>query len=145
MSRLDAAHHALVTRLAALRVPRIVGEPDGADIRTLADHMIEVADGVDAYMEAIGRELAANAPCAVDFALFKRPLFAAIDGNALFEAHRIADRLDEDRRDLARPVRAQAYGNGGLGYRADADPAPVAGSPIAAGTPASLSSGAKVT
>ena len=37
MSRLERAHHALVTRLAALRVPRIVGEPDGADIRTLAD------------------------------------------------------------------------------------------------------------
>ena len=62
MSRLERAHHALVARLAALRVPRIVGEPDGADIRTLADHMIEVADGVDAYMEAIGRDLAANAP-----------------------------------------------------------------------------------
>src|SRR5580700_11000574 len=102
---LDAAHHALVTRLAALRVPHIVGEPDGADIRTLADHMIEVADGVDAYMEAIGRELAANAPCAVDAALFKRPLFAAIDGNALFEAHRIADRLDAERQDLTRPAR----------------------------------------
>jgi hypothetical protein len=108
MSRLDAAHHALVTRLAALRVPRIFGEPDGADIRTLADHMIEVADGVDAYMEAIGRELAANAPCAVDTALFNRPLFAAIDGNALFEAHRIADRLDADRRDFARAARAPA-------------------------------------
>jgi hypothetical protein len=139
MSRLEAAHHALVTRLAALRVPRIVGEPDGADIRNLADHMIEVADGVDAYMEAIGRELAANAPCAVDKALFKRPLFAAIDGNALFEAHRIAERLDDERRDLARPVRAQAYGVGGLGYRAVADSDPVAGSPV------SPPSGAKVT
>ena len=105
MSRLEQAHHALVTRLAALRVPRIVGEPDGADIRTLADHMVEVADGVDAYMEAIGRELAANAPCPVDAALFSRPLFSAIDGNALFEAHRIADRLDAERHDLTRPVR----------------------------------------
>ena len=73
MSRLERAHHVLVARLAALRVPRIVGEPDGADIRTLADHMIEVADGVDAYMEAIGRELAANAPCPVGAALFDRP------------------------------------------------------------------------
>jgi hypothetical protein len=108
MSRLEAAHHALITRLAALRVPRIVGEPDGADIRTLADHMIEIADGVDAYMEAIGRELAANAPCAVDAALFDRPLFAAIDGNALFEAHRIADRLDAERGALEHPARARA-------------------------------------
>jgi hypothetical protein len=106
MSRLERAHHALVTRLAALRVPRIVGEADGADIRTLADHMIEVADSVDAYIEAIGRELSANAPCAVDAALFTRPLFAAIDGNALFEAHRVADRLDEDRHDLAQPAGA---------------------------------------
>jgi hypothetical protein len=104
MSRLERAHHALVARLAAFRVPRIVGEADGADIRTLADHMIEVADGVDAYMEAIGRELAANAPCSVDAVLFERPLFAAIDGNA-FEAHRIADRLDGDRDDLT-PARA---------------------------------------
>jgi hypothetical protein len=135
MSRLDAAHHALITRLAALRVPRIVGEPDGADIRTLADHMIEVADGVDAYMEAIGRELAANAPCAVDTALFKRPLFAAIDGNALFEAHRIADRLDENRRDLAPPL--QTYG---VGYPAIADCEPLTGSSAAPPL-----SGAKVT
>jgi|ERR1043166_107112 hypothetical protein len=119
MSRLDAAHHALVTRLAALRVPRIVGEPDGADMRTLADHMIEVADAVDAYMEAIGRELAANAPCPIDTALFKRPLFAAIDGNALFEAHRIADRLDAERGDFAQPARAQTYAAGvGADYRA---------------------------
>jgi hypothetical protein len=107
MSGLESAHHALVARLAALRVPRIVGEPDGADIRTLADHMIDVADGVDAYMAAIGRELAANAPCAVDAALFERPLFAAIDGNALFETHRIADRLDGDRDDLMPPARAR--------------------------------------
>jgi hypothetical protein len=109
MSRsLDGAHHALITRLAALRVPRIVGEPDGADIRNLADHMIEVADGVDAYMEAIGRELAANAPCAVDTDLFSRPLFAALDGNALFEAHRVADRIDADQRDAAPAMRARA-------------------------------------
>jgi hypothetical protein len=99
MRNLDAAHHALVTRLAALRVPRVFGDADGADIRNLADHMIEVADGVDAYMEAIGRELGANAPCAVDQTLFVRPLFAAIDGNALYEAHRIADRIDADRCD----------------------------------------------
>ena len=145
MSRLDAAHHALITRLAALRVPRIVGEPDGADIRNLADHMIEVADGVDAYMEAIGRELTANAPCAVDTALFKRPLFAAIDGNALFEAHRIADRLDEERRVLAPPVQAREYEVGRLGYRAVADCEPVASSSVAAGSPASPPSGAKVT
>jgi hypothetical protein len=141
MSRLDAAYHALVTRLAALRVPRIVGEPDGADIRTLADHMIEVADGVDAYMEAIGRELAANAPCAVDAALFKRPLFAAIDGNALFEAHRIADRLDADRGDLARPPRAQTCGAEGLA----ADYSAVAESEPAIRSPVSPASGAKVT
>ena len=109
MSRgLELAHHALITRLAALRLPRIVGEADGADIRSLADHMIEVADGVDAYMEAIGRELAANAPCPVDVALFRRPLFAAIDGNALFEAHRIADRIDADQHDLVSAMRAPA-------------------------------------
>ena len=126
MSRLDAAHHALVTRLAALRMPRIFGEPDGADIRTLADHMIEVADGVDAYMEAIGRELAANAPCAVDTALFRRPLFAAIDGNALFEAHRIAERLDADRSEFARPARAHVFVVGGIerDYPAAADAEP---------------------
>jgi hypothetical protein len=134
MSRLEAAHHALITRLAALRVPRIVGEADGADIRLLADHMIEVADGVDAYMEAIGRELAANAPCAVESALFKRPLFAAIDGNALFEAHRVADRLDADRRDLAPPACRQTYG-----YRAAADSEPATRASV------SPAAGAKVT
>jgi hypothetical protein len=141
MSRLDAAHHALITRLAALRVPRVVGEPDGADIRTLADHMIEVADGIDAYMEAIGRELAANAPCAVDIALFKRPLFAAIDGNALFEAHRIADRLDAERGDCARRARphTRVVGGVGPGYPAVADSEPRTRASV------SPASGAKVT
>ena len=105
---LERAHHALITRLAALRVPRVVGEPDGADIRGIADHMIEVADGVDAYMEAIGRELAANSPCAVDVALFRQPLFAAIDGNALFEAHRIADRVDAEQHDALPAMSAPA-------------------------------------
>ena len=141
MSRLERAHHALVAWLAALWVPRIVGEPDGADIRTLADHMIEVADGVDAYMEAIGRELAANAPCAVDTALFNRPLFAAIDGNALFEAHRIADRLDADRRDFAQAARARAafvVGEVARNYPAAADAEPETRS-------ASSVPGAKVT
>jgi hypothetical protein len=70
--------------------------------QNLADHLIEVADGVDADLEAIGRELDANAPCAVDTALFARPLFAAIDGNALFEAHRIADALDDNQRAMMR-------------------------------------------
>jgi hypothetical protein len=35
----------------------------------------------------------------VDKTLFARPLFAAIDGNALYEAHRVADRLAEERRE----------------------------------------------
>jgi len=100
MSRnLDISHQAMVARLAALRVPHIVGAADGADLRNLADHMIEVADAVDGYMEAIGRELKANAPCAIDRSLFVRPLYCAIDGNALHEMHRVADLLDEDRRD----------------------------------------------
>ena len=94
---LDRAHQAMVARLAALRVPHIVGEADGPDLRNLADHMIEVADAVDAYMEAIGGELRANAPCDIDRSLFVRPLYCAIDGNALYEMHRVADLLDEGR------------------------------------------------
>ena len=98
---LDLSHQAMVARLAALRVPHIVGEADGPDLRNLADHMIEVADAVDGYMEAIGRELGANAPCEIDRSLFVQPLYCAIDGNALHEVHRVADRLDEDRRTSA--------------------------------------------
>jgi len=90
----------MVARLAALRVPHIVGEADAPDLRNLADHMIEVADAVDGYMEAIGRELKANAPCDIDRSLFVRPLYGAIDGNALYEMHRVADVLDEDRREI---------------------------------------------
>jgi hypothetical protein len=76
-------------------VPHIVGEPAGADVRALADYMIEIADALDPHFAAIGRELAANAPCPVDHELFRRPLFAALEGNALYEAHRIADRIDD--------------------------------------------------
>jgi hypothetical protein len=57
----------------------------------------------------------------------------------LFEAHRVADRLDADRRDLAPPAHTQTYGVGGLGYRAAAESEPATRSPL------SPASGAKVT
>lgn len=85
---LELAHMNLLTRMASLRVPRIVGSADAQDINAIGDHLIEAMDAMDAYVAAIGAEVASNSPRGVDRSLFDRPCFKAIDGNAL---HAIAD------------------------------------------------------
>jgi len=90
----------LVQRLAALRVPHIVGEADGADFRNLADHATEVAQAVDSYMRAIGREAATNT-VGFEETLFDHPCFGAIDGMGLHELHRHAEAIDDEQQEHA--------------------------------------------
>jgi hypothetical protein len=96
-SNLQVAHTQLIARLLSLRVPRIVGDADGPDVRALGDYAIEVADAVDVLVEAIGRETRSHAPagCPVDLDLFRRQLFKALEGNALFEISEVADAIEE--------------------------------------------------
>ena len=90
----------MVQRLAALRVPQSAGEGDGNDLRDLSDHMVQVADAVDSYFAAIGREVIMNSPIKIDAALFE-PVFDAIQGNALFEIDRAANARDAEYQDVA--------------------------------------------
>ena len=90
----------MVQRLAALRVPRIVGEADGHDLRNVREHLIEIADAVDAYVQAAGREVAANA-IGVDQEVFRQPMMLGLDGDVLCEITRAAEALDEEYQDVA--------------------------------------------
>lgn len=87
----------LLERLQSLQCPIIVGQADGEDMRRIADHMIEVANAVDAYFEAIGGVVASNSTVAINRGVFAHSVFQALDGNATFECHRAADALDEER------------------------------------------------
>jgi hypothetical protein len=100
-SNLQVAHTQLIARLLSLRVPRIVGEADGPDVRALSDLVVEVADAVDVYLEAIGREAGSHSPSGIDRSLFRKVLFGALEGNALHELHRIADEIDESQGAIA--------------------------------------------
>lgn len=93
----EASWRILLGRLEALRSPRIIGEPDGEDLRDIAEHMIEVADAIDTYFEQLGRMVQGNAPVKIDIKLFQHPCFDAIGGNATWEINRAAEALDEDR------------------------------------------------
>jgi hypothetical protein len=93
-SQIGIAHHQLIARLMSLRVPRIAGTADGPDIRALSDYLVEVADASDALVAAVGRELKAHAPSPVETALFERPFFKSLEGEALHEIATVADELD---------------------------------------------------
>ena len=92
----EASFRILLGRLDALRSPRILGEPDGDDMRDIGDHMIQVADAVDTYFEQLGRMVQSNAPVKIAQELFRSPCFDAIAGNAVFEVNRAAEALDQD-------------------------------------------------
>lgn len=93
----EASWRIFLGRLEALRSPRIIGEPDGDDLRSISDHMVQVADAVDTYFEQLGRMVQSNAPVKVAQELFRSPCFDAIAGNAVFEVNRAAEALDQER------------------------------------------------
>lgn len=93
----ESSFHMLIARIVSLRPPRIVGEPDGDDLRGVSNHMVEIADAVDAYFEQIGRMVQSNAPVKIEQKLFRDPCFQAIAGNAIFEIARVAEALDQER------------------------------------------------
>ena len=99
-SNLQAAHTQLVARLLSIRPPAIVGEADGPDIRALSDYLVAIADAVDPLIEAIGREAkshsCADHPVKFDAASFRKVIYAAIDGNATFTLHALAEAIDEN-------------------------------------------------
>jgi hypothetical protein len=92
---LETQFDALVNRLATLRPP-LTANTTSSEVRALADHLLEIAAAVDYYIGRVGRELAYNAPCAIESGLFVDQLRGALEGNATFEINRVADILAED-------------------------------------------------
>ena len=92
---LETQFDALVNRLATLRPP-LTANATSTEVRALADHLLEIASAIDYYIGRVGRELAYNAPCAIESGLFVDQLRGALEGNATFEINRVADILAED-------------------------------------------------
>ena len=87
--------------LCNTRLHRIVGEADAIDARQIADDGEHIAKHIaDPLWEAIGRHAADNFH-GVDIKLFQGQMFSAIDGNALYVLHKVADEIVESHRDDA--------------------------------------------
>jgi len=98
-SKLQAAHTEAIARLLSIRPPAIVGEADGPDILALSDYLVAIADAVDPLIEAIGCEAQAHScadhPVKFDAASFRKVVYGAIDGNATFTLHALAEAIEE--------------------------------------------------
>ena len=93
--------------LCNTRLHRVVGEADAIDARQIADDIEHIAKHVvDPLWEAIGRHAADNFH-GVDIKLFQGQMFSAIDGNALYVLHKVADEIVEIRRDDAAEMRRE--------------------------------------
>lgn len=79
--------------LASLRLSTIYGEPEAEDFLNYHDHCLDIANAIDPLIEAIGNE-AASASREIDRDLFERPLYSALDGNALFSLTQAAEQAD---------------------------------------------------
>jgi hypothetical protein len=98
---IGVARNLAVAKLAALTIPRIVGEADGPDLRALTDFLEAVWGAVDPLIEAVGREAQANATVKIGRDLYQHQLRGALEGSLTFEINRAADVLDEEQRDGA--------------------------------------------
>lgn len=85
MNTIQAAHSALIARLAELRPRPIPTYPDQEDWDTRNAHLQDVALAVDAYILAIGRDCASNVRGSFDLSLFTARLTNDLQGNATYE------------------------------------------------------------
>lgn len=94
---LTAAAHDAAIKLGNLRMTNIVGEGDDQDAESLIDDIEAIWNIVDPLLEKIGQYAADNFH-GVDIALFRNQLRSALEGNATFNLHEVAERIREDRR-----------------------------------------------
>lgn len=95
---LQAAHDAMVSKLAAIKPPRIYLDPDPDDFEAAAGYVADVARIMDEWHRAVGQEVASNAPAGLVFApVFQDAFRGATEGMSIFEITRAAEALKEER------------------------------------------------
>jgi len=96
LSPLQRAHSQMVAELSLLApsIPVLSADPDADEIRAFEPHMVKVAEAVDRYFAAIGRELHSHV-LGVDLDMFDLPCLKAISGNALYECQSAVEAVEE--------------------------------------------------
>ena len=80
------AHAALIAELARIQVPQISVYAESDEFEAVADYIRRVTDLFDVtWLQQIGIEVAANALCRVDQAMFCNQFVGAVSGNATYE------------------------------------------------------------
>jgi hypothetical protein len=100
ISDLDKAHANALHSLSMLKLHKIVGQPDAADLLAVRDDLIEVAKIVDKLVLAIGDE-AVSASNKVDLSLFEHQVIGAVKGDAAFNLTEAAEEIEEALREDA--------------------------------------------
>lgn len=93
------AHCELIAKLAAIKPRAIPVCPEPDDFIERAAHMRDIALAVDAYILALGQDSKENVSGSFDLSLFMAPLTNALDGNAIFELHEVAEELRNETAD----------------------------------------------
>jgi hypothetical protein len=94
ISDLDKAHAEALHSLSMLKLHKIVGQPDAADLLAVRDDLIQIAGIVDKLILAVGDE-AASASNKVDLTLFEDQVIGAVDGNAAYSLTEAAEEIKE--------------------------------------------------
>jgi hypothetical protein len=95
----EAARLTLIRQLLAMKAPKAYSAfPSPADHEGIADHIREAAAIFDAWLAAIGFQIADNATTQIDMRSFEGAFTGAIEGNATYECERAAQALRDDRR-----------------------------------------------
>jgi hypothetical protein len=81
ISDLDKAHANALHSLSMLKLHKIAGQPDAADLLAVRDDLIEVAKIIDKLVLAMG-QAAAESSHKIDLDYFTDRVFGAVDGEA---------------------------------------------------------------
>lgn len=90
----------LLGELARFAPPRLGLVPEGDDIELVADHLANLRDAIEPYVEAVGEIADQVTPHAIDQSLFRDVLHDTF-GDAIGELRKIAERMRETARDHA--------------------------------------------
>lgn len=82
-------------KLAALKLHRVVGQPDCADAQRYMEDVRDVAAIIDPFILAIGDEAASTVSGKIDISLFEHQLRGALEGNAIYDLELAGERLAE--------------------------------------------------
>ena|ERR1700689_4968901 len=94
------AYAAMLDQLRTLAVPHISVTPDPEEFEDVADFGLRVAQCIDRFWNAVGKEAQSNATCNLDMKCFTNVFVGAIEGMATFELDREAEALREERQTM---------------------------------------------